>query len=448
MVRGATRSAPNNHLVQQHLSGPSKRARLGGHPLPPPAEGALRSRSPVRPGPAAEKARARRCGPAARRDKGPTLDLQLSSDQELFRSTTRRFLEDTSPLTTVRELAEHPEGFDRAWWRQGAELGWTSMLVPESAGGGSVSGEGLCDLSLVAEEMGRLVSPGPLVPTNVVAAALGASDNAAAFASVLEGLLSGEVIATWCQEEPGATWAPTQPGVAIRAEGDQLVVSGTKAPVEAADVAEYLLVTGTLEGGPVQLLVPSASTGVEITPRGSIDIVRHFSTVRFMDVAVPRSAIVTEGPGSAEAIEHQLAISAALQLAEVVGAIDRVLEFTIEWAFDRFAFGRALASYQALKHRFSDMRLWLEAARATTAAAVRAVDQGAPDANELVSVAKSYVGEHAPELVQDCVQMHGGIGVTWDHDIHLYLRRVTLLSALSGTVTDHRRRLAAMLAAA
>jgi alkylation response protein AidB-like acyl-CoA dehydrogenase len=141
-------------------------------------------------------------------------------------------------------------------------------------------------------------------------------------------------------------------------------------------------------------------------------------------------------------------VAAALQLAEVVGAIDRVLEFTIEWAFDRLAFGRQLASYQALKHRFADMRLWLEAAKATTAAAVHAVDDHSPDAPELVSVAKSYVGEHAPELVQDCVQMHGGIGVTWDHDIHLYLRRVTLDSALSGTVTDHRRRLATILAAA
>jgi alkylation response protein AidB-like acyl-CoA dehydrogenase len=196
------------------------------------------------------------------------------------------------------------------------------------------------------------------------------------------------------------------------------------------------------------VLVPAAAPGVTVTPRGAIDLVRRFATVTFAGVRVPRTAVVTEGAATGPAVERQLDIAASLQLAEVVGAIDRVLEFTIEWAFDRFTFGRQLASYQALKHRFADMRLWLEATKATTAAAIHAVDAGTPDAPELVSVAKSYVGEHAPELVQDCVQMHGGIGVTWDHDLHLYLRRVTLDCALSGTVTDHRRRLAAVIAAA
>ncbi len=376
------------------------------------------------------------------------MDLQLSDDQELFATTTSRFLEDTSPLTTVRELAEHPGGFDRDWWQQGAQLGWTSMLVPEALGGGSVSGAGLSDLSLVAEAMGRLVSPGPLVPVSVVAAALGASEAASSFAGVLEGLVAGEVLASWAADEPGRPWSPGAPGLEARADGDDLVLNGVKAPVEAADVADHLLVTATGDGGPLQVLVPASASGVTISPRGSIDIVRHFSTVRFDDVRVPRSAVVTDGAATEPAIEYQLEVAAALQLSEVVGAIDRVLEFTIEWAFDRLAFGRQLASYQALKHRFADMRLWLEAAKATTTAAVHAVDDRSADAAELVSVAKSYVGEHAPELVQDCVQMHGGIGVTWDHDIHLYLRRVTLDCALSGTVTDHRRRLAAILAAA
>ena len=134
-----------------------------------------------------------------------------------------------------------------------------------------------------------------------------------------------------------------------------------------------------------------------------------------------------------------------LQLAETVGALDRVFEFTLEWAFDRHTFGRPLASYQELKHRIADMQLWLEASKATVVAAVGAVAAQAPEASELVSTAKSYVSEHGPELVQDCVQMHGGIGVTWDHDIHLYLRRVTLNSATYGTARQHRERLAAMI---
>jgi alkylation response protein AidB-like acyl-CoA dehydrogenase len=122
-----------------------------------------------------------------------------------------------------------------------------------------------------------------------------------------------------------------------------------------------------------------------------------------------------------------------------------VLEFTIQWAFDRYSFGRPLASYQALKHRFADMKLWLEASYATAAAAARAVQADGPEAAELASVAKAYIGERATDLVQDCVQLHGGIGVTWEHDIHLYLRRVTVDRVLWGTPSEHRRLIAGFL---
>jgi alkylation response protein AidB-like acyl-CoA dehydrogenase len=175
--------------------------------------------------------------------------------------------------------------------------------------------------------------------------------------------------------------------------------------------------------------------------------------VRFDEVAVPGSARVGSGDAS-EDIERQLQIGATLECAQMAGAAERVLEFTTAYAFDRYSFGRQLASYQALKHRFADMKLWLEATHATVEGAARALDEtanGASGANgaaatgaaRLVSAAKVYVGDHVPELVQDCVQMHGGIGVTWEHDIHLYLRRVTLGRGLYGTPDEHRERLAA-----
>jgi alkylation response protein AidB-like acyl-CoA dehydrogenase len=123
-----------------------------------------------------------------------------------------------------------------------------------------------------------------------------------------------------------------------------------------------------------------------------------------------------------------------------------VFDMTVQWAFDRFSFGRPLASYQALKHRFADMRTWIEASLAATDAAVHAVQDNAADADELVSVAKSYVASKALVIIQDCVQMHGGIGVTWEHDLHLYLRRATVTGALFGTVEDHRARIADLVA--
>ncbi len=362
------------------------------------------------------------------------MELQLTNDQQLLAETTRRFLDDSCPLTEVRRLADTPAGFEPAWWRQGAELGWTSLLVPEARGGGSVSGQGLNDLALVAEEMGRTVAPGPLVPVNVVAATLAASaaDEAG---PVLDGLLAGTGIAAWCPPGPdgGPEARPAGPG--------RFTVHGGTGPVEAGAEADHLLVSARTPDGPAQLLVAAEAPGVTVARRGSLDLVRRFATVTFD--GAPAIAVAAPGATGADG-QRQLELAAVLSMAETVGAITRVFEFTLEWAFDRTSFGRPLASYQALKHRFADMRLWLEASAATVAAATRAVQAESPEAAELVSVAKSYVGSRAPELVQDCVQMHGGIGVTWDHAIHLYLRRVTVNAQTYGTVGQHRRRLAAV----
>jgi alkylation response protein AidB-like acyl-CoA dehydrogenase len=376
-----------------------------------------------------------------RTERGVSLELQLSDDQVLFRDTTRRFLEDSCPLTEVRRLADEPSGFDRGWWRKGAELGWTSLLVPEGRGGGSVSGDGLADLTLVAEERGRLVAPGPLGPVNVVASTLAVTDG---HTEVLDSLLTGE-IASWCFDEPGPAWGADAVRLEAKATDDGFVLTGTKTAVEAGAEADWLLVTARTEQGLTQFVLPAGTPGVRVSPGQGIDLVRRFATVHFDGALAPSASVVGEVGGAASDVEHQLQVAIVLQLAETVGAIGRVFEFTTEWAFDRFSFGRPLASYQELKHRFADMALWLEGARATTAGAARAVSQGTADAAELVSVAKCYVGEHAGELVQDCIQMHGGIGVTWDHDIHLYLRRVTLNSGQFGTVRNHRQRLASLV---
>jgi len=125
--------------------------------------------------------------------------------------------------------------------------------------------------------------------------------------------------------------------------------------------------------------------------------------------------------------------------------MDRAFAMTVEWSFDRYTFGRPIASYQALKHRFADMKLWLEASHAIADGATNAVEDRAPEAWDLLSAAKSYVGHHGPELMQECVQLHGGIGVTFEHDLHLFLRRVVLGSGLFGTVTEHRERLTTSL---
>ncbi len=378
------------------------------------------------------------------------MDLTLTDDQELFLQTTRKFLDDSVPLATVRALAEQePRGFDAAWWRQGAELGWVSMLVSEELGGGSVSGNGLADLTLIAEEMGRRVSPGPLIPTNVVAAALSRSGSPTQAKQFLGDLVAGVTVATWCVGGPlpgiGTPRGGSGGEVTARAAGDGYILDGTSRPVEAAGEADLILVTAPVDdggGGTIQCLLPADTAGLRAEPVRSVDLVRRFGRLRFEGVTVAGDALVGRSDSVADDVERQLQDAVVLQCAEMVGAIDRVFEFTVEYASDRYSFGRPLSSYQALKHRFADMKMWLEASHATAAAAAAAVDAGTDDAAELVSVAKSYIGDHGPNILQDCVQLHGGIGVTWDHDLHLYLRRVVEDRAQFGSPTDHRRRIA------
>jgi alkylation response protein AidB-like acyl-CoA dehydrogenase len=173
--------------------------------------------------------------------------------------------------------------------------------------------------------------------------------------------------------------------------------------------------------------------------------VRRFGTTTFDRVTLPTSAVVGEIGGAAAQVERQLQLALVLQCAEIVGLLDRVFEFTLEYMHDRYAFGRPIASYQALKHRIADMLLWLESAKGTTDAAIAAVDERADDASRLASVAKSYVAEKAMTIIQECNQFHGGISQTWEHDLHLYLRRATVDRALYGTPEQHRERLCVLL---
>jgi alkylation response protein AidB-like acyl-CoA dehydrogenase len=367
--------------------------------------------------------------------------LGLSDDQEFFRDNTARFLAEQVPADTIRGLRDDPVGFDAAYWRRGAELGWTSLLVGEADGGGSISGAGLVDLSLVAYEFGRRAAPGPLVATNIVAATLGAHGAAP---DVLARLLSGEEIATWCAPVSGPSgW---EPSVEARREGSDLVLRGDVRPVESAGSAGHLLVTCRDGSGTTQLLVPTSTPGVSVSPMQTVDLTRRFSIVTFDDVRVPADAVVGEPSAAASDVDRQFQLYLVLLDAESVGAMQSGFDMTVEWAFDRYSFGRPLASYQALKHRFADMMSWLEASHAISAAACAATQEGSDGAPELVSAAKAYIGQYGAELLQDCVQLHGGIGVTFEHDLHLYLRRLIVDRALAGTPADHRQRIALMVA--
>jgi alkylation response protein AidB-like acyl-CoA dehydrogenase len=363
-----------------------------------------------------------------------------SPETLLFASTAQAFLDKEASLSRVRELHAAGVSFEADWWRRAAELGWAGLLVPEEFGGGSVSGNGVEDLAALAEQIGRTVAPGPLHPVSTVLAGLVDADENHRHATAIESLVAGEVVGSWAVYEPGKPWAPLRAELTATPTAGRYRLDGVKDRVEAGAESGLFLVVARCDGGLRQLLVPAETPGIRVQPQRSLDLVKRYARVHFDGVEIDKAAAVGTAEQTAALIERQSQVAQVLQCAEVVGILDTVLGFTIGWAFDRYTFGRPLVSYQALKHRFADMKMWLEACRATTHAAVADVAARSPRAAMSVSVAKSYVGERGAPIVQDCIQMHGGIGVTWEHDLHLYLRRVTLYRAMFGTPEDHNVR--------
>ena len=368
--------------------------------------------------------------------------LRRSPDQEFLRETTARFLDDKVPPRELRALRDHEQGFTDEYWRQGVELGWTHLLVAERLGGGSASGDGVTDLAMIAHEFGRRAAPGPLLVNALVAGAL---SDAGGHDEVVKGLLAGEAMATWAFLDQPRRDELAGPLLTVRPEGSELVLDGLKRPVESARSATHLLVTGRSPEGPTQVLVPADAPGVAIRPMTCVDLTRRFDAVTFDGVRVGADALVGTVGGAAPEVERQLRRALAVAASESVGAMQTAFDLTLEWTFDRYSFGRPLASYQAIKHRMASLATWLHAGHAIADEAAAAVGAEARDAAKLASAAAAYVGDQGTELVQQCVQLHGGIGVTFEHDLHLYLRRHTLNRGLYGTPGEHRRRVAAEL---
>jgi alkylation response protein AidB-like acyl-CoA dehydrogenase len=257
--------------------------------------------------------------------------------------------------------------------------------------------------------------------------------------------MAGEAVASWAVYEPDRPFEPLAPTLTATATSTGYRLSGVKDRVEAAAESDLLLVVARLAGEVHQFVVQTHADGVRIEPTPSIDMVKRYARVSFDDVDVSVGATVGH-PGQTPAlIDRQIQIALIMQCAELVGMLDMMLATTIAWALDRHSFGRPLASYQALKHRFADLKTRFEACRATTAHAVSEVAARSPNADLATSIAKSFVGEWASVMLQDFIQLHGGIGLTWEHDLHLFLRRAALYRAMYGDPDHHNRRIFARL---
>jgi alkylation response protein AidB-like acyl-CoA dehydrogenase len=374
------------------------------------------------------------------------MDFGFGEEQDLLRATTRRFLDEHQSRAQLRQVLEEPEVFDADVWRRGAELGWAAMLVPEKYEGGSITAQPLVDLVVLAEELGRQLNPGPFVPVNVVADAIARFGGDALAARYLPQLSRGQITAAWCL---GGDGSPTPGAVRVRARRQPggWRLDGVARYVQGAQHAGVLLVVADgLDGGVVNLVVPRPSAGLSERVIVGLDPTRRFAEVRFDGVVVAEGDELTDigagGAGSGRSIvERGLAVATVLQAAESVGAADVLFDETVAYLKKRSQFGRTIASFQAIKHRLADLQIELEAMRVAAEYAALAVDGQFDDAELAVATAGAYVDDAFAHLVGESLQLHGGIGFTWEHDVHLFVRRAKVNQVLYGDGAWHRERL-------
>lgn len=369
------------------------------------------------------------------------MDVNLTDEQRFLQETARKFLEHAAPLSALRiAAAEDAPPLARVFWEQAAGLGFAAMLTPEEFGGAGGE-QPLLDLVIIAEEVGRQLAPGALLPVSVVTDALLRAGTADQQRRYLPALADGSLLASWAVAEPADQWEPAAAVTTARRTGQNWVLTGRKSAVEAADLADVFLVTACADAGMAQFLVPRDLPGVSVRPLPRYDLGRIFGDVEFTEVQVPGEALLGEPGGIDATLEHQYLLALCLQAAETTGLLARIFDETISYLQTRYAFGRTLASYQALKHRVADHKLWLEAALGISTALAHALAAGDADSARLASAAKAHIGEHSVAIISDCAQLFGGISMTWEHDLHLYLRRATVNKFLYGSPAQHRERL-------
>jgi alkylation response protein AidB-like acyl-CoA dehydrogenase len=379
------------------------------------------------------------------------MDIGFTEEQELLRDTARKFLDSECPTKFVREMMATEAAVTDQFWRQLADNGWLGITYPEDAGG---SGLGLVDLVVLMEEIGRAVMPGPYPATVLLGgAAIAAAGSAEQRREWLPRIATGEVKATLAVTEPNARWDAAGITATAREARGGFALSGTKMFVPDAHLADVLVVAArsrdgsTMEDGVSLFLVPKDMPGLSVRRLPSIDETRKLCEVTLDNVPVPGTALLGELHQGWAPLQRVIDRAAVALSAEICGAAQRVLEITVEYAKLRTAFGKPIGSYQGVKHKCADMLVEIENAKSLTYYAAWAVDEAQADAPLAVSMAKAAASDAGRKVCAAGIQLHGGIGMTWEHDLQLYLKRAKADEVAFGDASWHRERVAQLMGA-
>ncbi len=366
------------------------------------------------------------------------MDFGFSPEQEMLRESTRKLLADACPPTVVRAMMNDATAHAPALWRALAELGALGILVPAEHGG---QGGDFLDLAVVLEEAGKALLPGPFFATVVLGGvAVARAGSPAQRATLLPGVAAGERLLTVGLGDP-----EVDGGVAVRAgrANGGVRLHGVLPFVMDAHVADTLVVAARPEDAADDVAwfaIAARQAGVAIEPLRTVDMTRRLCRIA-LDVRVAGTARLDAGDAAATLARVLQHAEAAVAL-EAVGTAQRALDLSVAYANDRVQFGRPIGSFQAVKHKCVDMMVAVETARSLAYYAAWAVAEGAPDVARAVAMAKAYATDVARTVTSEAIQVHGGIGFTWEHDLHLYHRRALALGAAFASAARHRETVA------
>lgn len=376
------------------------------------------------------------------------MDFDFSDDQAMLRDLAREFLTEQSPISHVRMMMDDERGYDPDLYRRFVQLGM--LPFPEEYGG---VGLGMVEQAIVLEEIGRIPYPGPYFATVILAgSAIMASNDTGAQARYLPDITNGDLTMTLAFLEESIGWGPDSLTLPMTRDGGFYVLNGTKRFVPFGHTADVILVAtrtgeGTGAAGVSLIAVPRESSGLNAKREMMSDLTERSATLHFDNVRVPIENLIGAEGEAWPAIEATLYRAAVGASAQMLGAARKSLEMSVDYAKVRKQFGQFIGQFQAVKHKLAEMLVLVENAHAATYYAAWALDANAPDQAMAASVAKSFVNEAARTVCGEAVQVHGGIGFTWEYDLHLYFKRAKFYEPLYGDTSDHRERvLAAVLA--
>jgi alkylation response protein AidB-like acyl-CoA dehydrogenase len=378
------------------------------------------------------------------------MHFALDDDQQRLRATARAFLAAHAGPAEVRAAMVTERGYDPALWQRIAgELGWPAVIVPEAHGG---LGLGQVELMVLMEAMGGALLCAPFFSTVCLAAnALVVGGTAAQQAAWLPGIAAGTTTATVAHAEAEGRWDADGIRAIARPDGGDVVLSGSKSFVVDGHTADLLLIAARRPGsrgsdGVRLFLVPAGSPGVERRALGTLDQTRRLAEVDLHDVRVPADAALGDAAEGWVALETTLQLATVALAAEQVGGAERCLELAVAYAGERVQFGRPIGSFQAIKHKCADMLMRVEAARSASYYAACAAEERGAELAAAASLAKAYCSDAYFQCAADCLQIHGGVGFTWEYAVHLYFKRAKSSESLLGDATHHRELVARQLA--